>query len=110
MIEYKINLSDKYLANILYKIGYHFYKGINGMYLQFDVRENVQDEDLFGNVRKYEIIGINENENECVFFSLDENNKICDIHSSLLKYFEFDTNINIIVDGWEHYIVGGIKE
>ena len=110
MIDYKINLSDKFLANILYKIGYHFYKGINGMYLQFAVRENVQVQDLFGNARKYTIIGINENDNECEFFSLDENNKICDIHSFLIKYFEFDTDLEIIIENWEYYIVGGIKE
>lgn len=110
MSDYKSPLNSKYLANILYYIGYEFYKCINGAYYQFDVRENTQKEDLFGNIRNYTIVAINENEEELAFFSLDQNNKICDIEPFLLKYFEFNTDIEIIVENWLDYLVGGIKE
>ena len=109
-LRYKVDLKSKYLANILYAIGYEFYKGINGAYLQFEVEENTQKDNLFGETRNYTIYAIDEEDNKCEFFQLDQNNRICEIQPKLLDYFEFHVEQEIIIDKWEHYLVGGIKE
>lgn len=105
----KHNIQTNYLANILYEIGYEFYKAINGNRYSFEVRKPLQEEDLFGDKTTYEIYIIDDwDEEELLILTLDDNFKIKYINDYIQDHFVLPKE-NIIVDNWEFYIVGGVK-
>lgn len=101
MNRYKIN--THYLANILYNIGDYLYKSINGVHYSFDVRKNNHI---------LEVIIINDEVGgELVMMTIDttDDNRINYVVQYINNRFDFP-KMNIIVENWEKYMIGGINE
>lgn len=88
----KIDLTQcKKLSQILFHIGYYFYKNV-GIYFSFDVKMN----------KVYAIREINKKKAIKEIIEI-ENNRICEVNDYLLELFIFPKT-EIIVDGWEKYL------
>ena len=86
----KIDLTTcKSLSEILYKIGYHFYK-CKGIYFSFDVKRN-------------KVYAKREDGKKKVIIKI-KNNRICKVNDYLLELFFFPVT-EIIVEGWEKYLL-----
>lgn len=81
----------KKLSQILYRIGYYFYK-CRGIYFSFDVKKN-------------KVYAIREDDKKKVIIEI-KNNRICKVNDYLLELFIFPVT-EIIVDGWEKYLFEG---
>lgn len=88
-IKYDLSNETK-LSKILYEIGYAFYKGINGMYLHFEVKDNI-------------VYSIKSNDDTLELFRINEKGKIIKTEPYLKKYFIFPKH-SIDVENWENYI------
>ena len=88
------------LANILFEIGYDFYKGINGVYYHFDLRKNNN---------YYEVYIIRPDNKELIMFKLNPKMKIVNINGFIKRHFKLPKG-KINIKDWETYIVGGVRE
>lgn len=96
----KYEIKNNNLANILYYIGEAFYKGINGVAYNFNVRK-------YKNCYRVNIY--RPDNKHLTIFKLNENTEIVDIIDYINDRFELPKG-KINIDNWQSYIVGGLKE
>lgn len=84
------------LANILYEIGYIFYKAINGVYYSFELRGN-------------DVYIIRPDKVEKLMLSLNTDKKIIYVEDFINEHFELPKGI-INIENWQSYICGGTRK
>lgn len=95
-LEEKYHIKDNNLANILYNIGYTFYKCINGVYYDFKVRK-------YKNCYR---VNMYNDEEHITIFKLNENLEIIDIIDYINNRFDLPKG-KIEIEQWELYLFGG---
>ena len=96
-LEQKYYIQSNILANILYKIGYTFYKGINGIAYTFKIRK-------YKNCYRVNIY--RPDGKHLTIFKINENTEIIDVIDFIKERFELPKG-KIDITDWELYLWGG---